>query len=200
MTDISRRQPSLWYAALGLPFLLAGGGFFAYTLFHELTHVTDSLTQVVVPGRAEMDLTHGRTYTVFSEERSVVNGRIYSTTESISGLECRIRSLRNGTVSPMWQARMNTTYDIGGRSGRSVLQFSVPESGKYEFTCAYETSSRGPVTVLAVGAGVAENLFYTIATSLAALFAGMGLSLAVVLTVVIRRYRYGKARPIPHGT
>jgi hypothetical protein len=44
-----------------VPFLLAGGGFFVYTIFHGLTHLTDSLTQVVVPGKAELHLKSGKT-------------------------------------------------------------------------------------------------------------------------------------------
>jgi hypothetical protein len=52
-------RPSLWYCLLGVPFLVGGVGFFLYTLFHELVHMTDSLTQVVVPGRAELSLKGG---------------------------------------------------------------------------------------------------------------------------------------------
>jgi len=180
---------SLWYCLLGVPFLLAGVGFFAYTLFHGITHITDSLTQVVVPGRAELSLKRGQTYTVFLEEHSVVHGKVYSTTESIGGLECGGASVPDGNAVRIAQSSANTTYDVGGRSGRSVLEFSIHEDGKYEFACGYGGNAPGPEAILAVGSGVGEGIFRTVAVSLVAMFAGGGVFLIVLLTVVITRYR-----------
>ena len=194
MNDTPQKPPSLWYCLFGVPFLLAGGGFFAYTLIHGITHVTDSLTQIVVPGRAALDLKRGPTYTVFSEQQSVVNGKIYSTTESIGGLECGVRSVPRGIVIPISQTGMATSYEIGGRSGHSVLQFSVPEDGKYEFSCEYGENARGPETVLAVGTGVGTRIFRTVIGSLGAMFAGICLFLAVLLFVIVKRSRSTKAQ------
>jgi hypothetical protein len=155
--------------------------------------VADSLTQIVVPGGAALDLLRGPTYTVFSEQQSVVNGKIYSTTESISGLECSVRSVLKGIVAPISQTGMATSYELGGRSGHSVLQFSVPEDGKYEFSCEYGANARGPETVLAVGTGVGTKIFRAVIGGLGAMFAGMGLFLAVLLFVILKRGHSTKA-------
>lgn len=195
MNDSIPKQTSLWYALLGVPFLLAGAGFSVYNSIHGLTHLTESLTQIIVPGKAHLDLKSGPTYTVFSEEQSVVNGKIYSTTESIGGLECIVRSVPNGIAVPVGQPSVSTTYTVGGRSGRSVLQFSVPGDGKYEFSCEYGQNARvRPETVLAVGTSVGAKILRSGVVSAGAIFAGVGLFLAVMLTVVARRSRYTKAQ------
>jgi hypothetical protein len=181
----------VWYCLLGVPFLLAGLGFFVYTLYHGITHLTDSLTQVVVPGRAELNLKRGRTYTVFLEEQSVVRGKVYSTKESIGGLECRVNSIPDGNAVRIVQPKSSTTYTAGGRSGRSVLEFSIQEDGTYGFACDYGGNSPGPEAVLAVGSGVGEAILRMVAASIVAMFAGGGLFLMVLLIVLIMRHRDG---------
>jgi hypothetical protein len=83
-------KPSWWYASVGVFFALSGVGLFAYFLLTGIMHLTDSLTQVVVPGRADLRLTQPGRYTIFLEKNSVVNGRIYLVSESVDGLECII--------------------------------------------------------------------------------------------------------------
>jgi hypothetical protein len=191
MTPTPQIRPSLWYCLLGVPFLLAGGGVFLYSLVHGILHLTDSLTQVVVPGKAELKLKCGETYTVFLERHSVVGGKIYSTTEPVAGLECRVRSLATGDAVRIAQPSGSTSYDVGGRSGRSVLEFAIQEDGRYEFACGYEGGSPGPAAVMAVGPGVGKGIFRTVAGSLVAAFAGGGLFLVVLLVVLFLRHRDG---------
>ena len=162
MNQTSAVRPSLWYCLLGVPFLLAGGGFYVYTLSHGLVHVTDSLTQVVVPGKAQLNFKRGVTYTVFLEENTVVRGKVYSANGSISGLECTVRSVANGDPVRMPHPDMSTTYDLGGRSGYSVLEFTIPESGSYEFACGYGEGVHGPEVAMAVGSGVGTRIIMVV--------------------------------------
>ena len=186
---MTRSKISIWHCLWGLPFLLIGGGFFFHALFHGLGHITDSLTQVVVPGRAELNLRRGFTYTVFLEEESVVNGKVYSTTQSVAGLECRARSLQDGAAIAIRKASMGTTYTLGGRSGHSVLEFPIQEDGKYLFACDYGENSKGPEVVVAVGTGIGAAIARTVVEALGALFGGVGLCLIVVLAVLIKSER-----------
>ncbi len=192
MDQSARVQPSLWHCLCGLPFLLIGCGVFGYTLFHGLFHVTDSLTQVVVPGRAELSLQRDTTYTVFLEKQSVVNGRIFSTTQSVDGLACRVTSFQNGAVIPVTTAGSTASYDVNGRSGVSVLRFRTPADGKYLFACDYDPGSSGPEVVLAVGAGVGEGIYRMVLVSLASIFGGAIACTVVVLVVITRRERNKK--------
>src|SRR5258708_36506589 len=116
---MARVRPSLWHCLWGVPFFLIGGGFFFYTLFNGIMHVTDSLTQIAAPGKAELNLQPAR-YSVFLEEQSTVNGTIYSTTQSIDGLVCRASSVQNGAPVAIEKPTMSTSYSVNGRSGHSV--------------------------------------------------------------------------------
>jgi hypothetical protein len=182
MTQI---KPSLWHCLWGVPFFLIGVGFFVYTLFQGLTHATDSLTQIVVPGSAELNLRPGL-YTVFLEEETTVNGKIYSTTQSVAGLTCRVNSVQNGAAISIGRPGGNTTYSVNGRSGHSVLEFSIQQNGRYSFACDYGDSPRGADVVVAVGSGVGEAITRTVFVGLASFFGGIfaGLiPLAMVLTI-----------------
>jgi hypothetical protein len=189
--QIRRIQPSWWHCLWGLPFFLVGVGFFAYTLFHGIMHVTDSLTQIVVPGGTELNLQRGR-YSVFLEEQSVVNGRIYSSVQSIDGLTCRVGSAQNGAAVAMEQAGNSASYSVNGRSGHSVLEFSIQQAGRYNFACDYGENPKGHEVVVAVGSGVSEAIFRTVFGALEAFFGGCCASAIVVLVVVFRRERKKK--------
>jgi hypothetical protein len=187
MNDTVPIRPSWWYCLVGLPFLLIGVGFFAYTLVHDIVHLTDSLVQVVAPGHADLFLKPETTYTVFVERQSIVNGRIYSNEQSISGLVCVVSPASGGKPIPLRQPSMSTSYDVNGRSGKSILQFRTMQGGSYQFSCEYANSSGGSEVVLAVGAGVGEKIISTIVKSLAALFGGIGLASIVFLAVFFAR-------------
>jgi hypothetical protein len=188
LDQTTRVRPSLWQCLWAVPFFLTGAVWFGYTLFHGLMHVTDLLTQVVVPGSAELNLQPGQ-YSVFLEEQSTVNGKIYSTTESVSGLSCRMRSVQTGAPIAMQRSSANVTYDVNGRSGHSVLEFFVKQAGKYEFACDYGGASKGPEVVVAVGSGVGSAITRTVLGGLSAFFGGAGAGVVVILLVVFRRER-----------
>ena len=191
MDQPTQLRPSWWHCLWGLPLLLAGMGVFGYTLFQGITHATDSLTQVVVPGTAELRLHRGR-YTVFLEEDSVVNGKIYSATQPVDGLTCSVTSTQNGSAIAVRQPSMSTTYSVGGRSGHSVLEFPIEQDGNYRFACDYGENTTGPVVVMAVGSGVGEAIFRTVLGALAAFFGGVAAGLIPVVIVVISRERRKK--------
>ena len=180
-------KPSWWYASIGWVLIFAGGALFVYFLFNGLSHLTDSLTQLVVPGHAELSLGTPATYTVFLEEQSVVDGRIYSTTQSVDGLSCTVTMLSGSQKIPLRRPGMSTTYNLGSRSGRSVLEFPVKVAGQYDLSCNYPEDTKGPQTVLAVGSGVGEKIIQTILRSLVSMFGGVGLGVPVIILVSVKR-------------
>ena len=189
---MTQKRTSIWHCLWGLPFLLTGGAVFGYTIFHGLMHITDALTQVVVPGKAELSLQHGQRYTVFLEEQSVVNGKVFSSNESIVGLECHVKSLQRDITIALEKSSMSTSYSVNGRSGHAVLEFPVAEDGRYEFACDYGNAQKGADVVLAIGAGVGDDIFRMVAESLLAAFGGFGACLLVVLVVLFKREREKK--------
>jgi len=185
-------RPSAWYFAFAAAIVLAGFGLFLYALFHGIFHVADDLKQIVAPGEKDLTLMPNLSYTIFLETQSVVDGRIYSTSDRVSGLTCVVTSQQSGnrinTRSPSW----NTTYSLGGRQGESVLEFVTQEAGVYHIACGYEGAGQGPQVVLAIGSGVGERIFSTVAKSMVSLFGGMFLGGAIILTVAVRRSRAKK--------
>ena len=187
LSQASKVRPSWWYALIGLALILAGSGLFAYFLFQGLSRITDSLTQVVVPGHAELSLSTPATYTIFLEEQSVVDGRIYSTTGSVDGLRFSVTMQPGNQQIFLRRASMSASYKLNDRSGRSVLEFPVRVAGRYDLSCEYPQDTKGPQTVVAVGTGVIGKIFRTVLESLISIFGGLGSGALVIALISIKR-------------
>ncbi len=179
----------MWYMLIGAPFLLIGALIFGFSLFNGLRHLSDSLTQIVVPGQADLALNPGETYTVYAESNAVVNGRSYPGGNSLKGLHCEVHQLPGGEAVSLRRPGMTTTYNLGARTGRSILEFTVPAPGDYLFACASRESGSPPEEVIAVGPGISTKIAAMVTRSLLAVFGGGGIALIVFLTVIAKRDR-----------
>jgi len=160
---------------------------FIVFLFKSLTGMEANLQQVVAPGETDLTLHAPGTYTISYEYHSVVGGKVYSTDENISGLECVLVSKAKGSRITLSPSRMNSTYEFGGRSGRSIFDFTIDQPGVYALTSAYPQDQVGPEVVLAVGQDSTAGLFLTVGGGLALVFGSMGIALAVTLITLIKR-------------
>lgn len=185
-------HPPMSYYWFAVPFIVLGMGLFLFTLIHGIFHITDSLTQVVVPGSVELTFKKGLTYTVFLEEESVVNGKLYLSRVAVAGLTCNVKSSATGEAVDIWPAQSSVKYDIGSRSGRSILSFMVPEDGVYGFACQYAEGTNGPETVVAVGTGIGSKIVKLVFTGMAEMFGGEVLALIVFLWIFWQRERAQK--------
>jgi len=168
------------YFILGGVLALAGLILFADSLVRIL-HSTDNLTQIVVPGEEDLPLMPNLTYTIFFETKSVVNGRVYSTTESANGLTCMVISRTSGNKIDTRSPAMNTTYSLSDREGRSMLEFVTDEAGVYNIDCEYKNGSEGTQMVIAVGSGVDQKLVSAIGRGLASFFGGVILGVGIIV-------------------
>lgn len=195
-TSAKSSPSSWWYAVCVLVFLVpasVGGTVFV----RKLLHLTDHLVQVVVPGSADLKFDRPGLNTVFLEEQSVVDGRVYATNDSVSGLTCKVRA-QDGSLLNLHRTSVSTTYQLSGRSGKSALEFNVPGPGTYHFECGYGEGQTGPQVVLAVGSGVGTDIF----VSIGALFAGLGsgfLVAAVVAVVIYQKQRRNRPKTIQYS-
>lgn len=173
----------LWYllAVVVLVAGLAGMGLF---LLERLASPGEDLVQVVVPGETELTLDPG-SYTIFHERRSTVDGRIFSA-DSIAGLGVTLSSAAGEPVA-LAPTSMTGSYELAGRSGGAAFEFEIGDPGVYLLSAAYREGAAGPETVLAVGKGLFGDLFGTILGALAAAFTGMGLAVAIGVTVFVKR-------------
>ena len=192
MAEAPRIRPSAAWYALAAPVFALGVGLALHTLIHGLLHIPDRLTQVVVPGSREFSFQRTIGYTVFLEEESVVDGTIYRTQGAPAGLACKVESLASGRVITPGGARESATYNFQGRSGRAVQSFSVPEDGRYRFTCSYASEQPGPQAVLAIGHGVGQEIVRIVFGCLTWGGAGVLLSTAIIVAVALARERSQK--------
>jgi hypothetical protein len=185
--DTTPITPSRWYYVLAAVIFIAGWALFAGFLFQSLSGMEAGLQRVVVPGEMDITLRERGRYTISYEYRSVIAGKIYSTAENISGLECTLVSKANGSKVALSLTSVNTTYEFGGHAGRAIFDFTIDQPGIYTLTAAYPEGRQGPEIVLAVGEDSTIGLFTTIFTGFAIAFGTIGVSLAITLVTLIKR-------------
>lgn len=183
MSDI---KPSRWYYVLAALIFIAGEAIFFSYIFSNLGGISEGLTQVVVPGNSDLNLSETGKYTVFYENESVVNGRIYSTGQDISGLQVEIKNKSTGFKVPLDSPRGSATYSIGGRTGRSILEFDIVQPGFYELSGWYPNGT-GPEVVLAVGKGLFDNIMSMVVVGIITFFGSALAALAIIIIVYRKR-------------
>lgn len=187
-------SPSRWYYALAGLVFVGGWVLFALFLFKNLSGMGAKLQQVVVPGEADITLREPGEYTIFYEYRSVIGNRVYSTDESLSALGCELVSKAKNSKIALSPSSMDSTYELGGRSGRSVFQFRVDQPGVYELSAGYPEGQKGPQIVLAVGKDFTTGLLMTIFGGLALVFGSIGSAVAITLVTLIKRHKLKQLR------
>ena len=180
-------SPSLWFYALAIFIVLSGFAGFAGLLYSGISDSVSGLMQIKAPGNAEINLTESGEWTIFYENNSYFDGKIYSTGEEISGLEVRVREKATGLHQAVYPANVSFSYILGSRSGRSILAFRAPRAGVYQLNSSYPGRA-GPEIVLAVGKGMAEGMFSSVALSLALLFG------SIVLASIVAYYTYSRRK------
>ena len=185
-------SPSRWYYALAGAVIVAGVAFFVITIWKGVSSLPSKLQQVVAPGKAELTLSTSGDYTIFYEYQSVIGNRVYSTGEDVPGLECTLISKATGAPVALSRSAVNSTYSIGGRSGKSVFDFHIDQPSVYEITSGYPEGRQGEEVVLAVGQGVAMGIIKMVFQSIGILFGSIALTIAIVLITAIKRRNSAK--------
>ena len=180
-------SPGLWYYALSVLILILGFAAFAGLLYSGISESASGLMQITAPGNADLNLSESGEYTIFYENNSYFDGKIYSTGEEISGLEIRVREKATGLDLLVYPAKASYSYSLGGRSGRSILAFQAERSGVHQFNSSY-SGAAGPRVVLAIGKGMAEGLLFTIAISIAALLG------SILLAAIVAYYTFSRRK------
>jgi hypothetical protein len=193
-TIVSKPPPARgWYIAAGFLLVasIAGAGLFVVS---RAAGLTNQLFQVVVPGRADLNLQATGTYTIFHEYRSVIDGKEYVSDASLSDLNVTIQSA-DGEQLKVALLTGTSRYAVSGRAGYSVFTFDVTRPGLYRLTASYRDGRAEPRTVIAVGSGFVGGILETVMIALAITFSGIGC--AVVLLVVVYRARHRRRQDTP---
>lgn len=172
--------------------LIAGLAATATFLVLQLRDLGAGVRQVVVPGVAELELEEVGGYTIFHETGATVDGRYYAA-DDVSGLAVTVTD-PDGKPVDVRSAGVTTSYEFGGRKGRSILAFDIERPGTYLLKGEYPGGA-GSDVVLAVGHGFGRRLGATIAGALALAFGSAAIALALAVATFLRRYNAKRRTP-----
>lgn len=150
------------------------------SLWRVMSEVED-MQRVVVPGSHDLEL-QSRTYTIYWESRSVVDGTAYMNPGQAT-VRCQLGTPAGEPVS-IRGASVDKTYTFGSSyQGESLFEFDIDRPGTYRLSCEMlgESSSQG---VLAIGQGMAIG---SIVLGLLGGMVAFGLGLFIILRTHMRR-------------
>lgn len=185
-------KPGRWLYGVAVVIFFIGISALGAFLYVNISGITESGKQVVVPGKSDIFLDGPGNYTIFHEYRSVVNNKVYSTNSDISGLKCFLKDRSTNSEIKLSLPAGNSTYTIGGREGRSILEFRIEKSGPYELSAYYEGISNGPEIVLAVEKNFMGKIFMLVLGALAILFFTIAAGVSIIVITIIKRENYRK--------
>jgi len=184
--------PSRGYYALAAVVFVGGWVFFGIFLFKNLSGLADQLQQVVVPGKAQLNLPSPGKYTIYYEYESVVGSKVYSTGRNFSGLDVTLASAARGDQIALSRTSVDSRYSMGGRSGAAVFDFTIDRPGAYELAAHYPEGEEGPEVVLAVGQGFTGRILTTVFGALGIVFGSIGLAVAIAVITAVKRHNAKK--------
>jgi hypothetical protein len=182
-------RPGRWYYGLAAVVFISGWVLFGLFLYRNLSGISSKLQQVVVPGKTQLSLNRPGSYTIYYEQESVFGSKVYSTSRSLSGLECTVTAKATGEEVALSRAAVSSRYSVGGRSGYSVFDFKIDRPGIYEIAAQYPEGQEGPEVVLAVGQGFTMRVLTTVFGGLAIIFGSMGLAVAIAVYTAVKRHK-----------
>jgi len=200
--DNQRTKPSgLYYGLAALA--LALGCLLATAILYPGTrglpasiaeaHDLSRLTQVVVPGSADLTLSRTGAYAVYYEYHSVVDGVEHIGSEKPPTLECSLTLKSTAREIPVvpdfvetnrYSARMGKGK--GKRAGVLIMSTTIDDPGNYTFSCRYPDGREQPEIVLAVGQNILWEDIGIMARTAGSVLGGLAvLCISGVIAVVI---------------
>jgi hypothetical protein len=119
------------------------------------------LTQVVVPGTADLTLSRTGAYAVYHEYQGAIDGVAYARSETPPELFCALTANDTGSQLPLvpdyvesHQYTKGLGRGRGVRTGVLIMSTTVDRPGEYTFSCRYPDGREQPKIVLAVGQNI----------------------------------------------
>jgi len=204
--DTQKKKLSALYYVLGALSLLIGCLVTTAILFFGARDLPASiaeaydlngLTQIVVPGSANLALSRTGAYAVYYEHRSVVDGVEYINGETPPSLNCILTRQTTQDEIPLVPDFVETNeYSTKDRrrEGKLLMSTTVDEPGNYTFSCQHPDGSDQPKYVLAFGQNLVWELFRSIAGAAGSILGSLvvivvtGISaMAIIIVVAIKR-------------
>jgi hypothetical protein len=179
--------PSRWFHLIALAMLAAGAICGYKALVAAIDTLQGGLTQEIFPGEVTVSFPAPGNYEIYYEDHSEFNGRVFDTGSRVPGLAFTVSDSESGEDIPVHRASLNETYNLNGRTGRSVLQFHISKPGSYKVSASYDDNEKHEDAVFAVGnAQIGRFVFLIFAMILSAFIFGGG-ALLVIILIEVRR-------------
>ena len=203
----SKPKPTRWYYVLAILipiFACLGTALLVYPTVPELPGALKAtgihnLTQVVVPGSADIHFPKAGAYAVYYEYRSIVDGVRYDRGKHPPSINCKLTSNATGEDIPLARDYIEgNVYETQHRERVGVLikSISIDQPGVYNFSCHYTGGRTYPRIVLAVGPNVVWEFFNIVAKPVAAIICGVlvfvcacGISMLIIGIVAFKRHQ-----------
>jgi len=205
----SKAKPTRWYYVLAILipiFACLGTALIVYGSVPKLPGAleawgTKKLTQLVVPGSAEIHFPKPGAYAVYYEYRSVIDGVSYFRDERPPRLRCQLRSKKTGEAVTLAPSTVEgDVYTYPKRAGVMFKRISIDQPGVYDFSCQYPDGGSYPKSVMAVGPNLIWEFFNVALKPIAAVLCGAlvfvsacGVSLLIIGIVAFKRHRSKEA-------
>jgi hypothetical protein len=202
---MNKIKPTRWYYLLAILipiFACVGMGLFVYGNLPKLPGALEALgiknlTQVVVPGSAEIHFPESGAYAVYYEYRSVVDGVSYFRDAYPLNIRCQLRSKSTGkSVKLDHSTVIGDVYAYPERAGVMFKRISMDQPGVYNFSCQYPDGRTDPQIVMAVGPNLVWEFFNVALKPIAAMLCGSfvfvsacGISILITGLVAFKRHR-----------
>jgi len=196
MSEI-KQKPTRWYYVLAslIPiFACLGTALLVYPNVPELPGALEAmgvknLTQVVVPGSADVSFPQKGAYAVYYEYRSVIDGVSYARDEYPPIMRCQLRSKATGEAVKFEPSHVKGNIYVTQnpkRVGVMYKQISIDQPGIYTFSCQYTDGAAIPKSVMAVGPNIVWGFFNIAAKPIVAILCGtFAFVFACVISVLI---------------
>ena len=204
MSD-SKLKPTRWFYVLAILipiFECLGAALLVYPNVPKLPGALEGmgindLTQVIVPGSAEVLFPKAGGYAVYYEYRSIIDGVSYIRDKYPPSINCKLTSKATGSnvalVADYVEGNIYSTQNQE-RAGVLINSIIIREPGIYIFSCQYTGGRTVPQIALAVGPNIVWEFFNIAAKPVAAIICGgfvfvgaLGISILIMGFVAFKR-------------
>jgi hypothetical protein len=205
-------RPSSWSYGLAVLVLVLGCAIasmiFVLAIRGPADAVADArdlsqLTQVIVPGTADLTLSQTGAYAVYHEYQGVMDGVAYARSPAPPQLDCALATKDTGRQVPLVPDYVETNQYTKGlgrgrgiRAGVLIMSTTVDRPGDYTFSCRYPDGREQPQIVLAVGQNIVWEEMRILAraavpvlSSLALVGASGAVAAGVAIIIAVKRHR-----------
>lgn len=155
----------------------------------RMAHTVDGYQRVPSRSGGSVSLAHPGTYTIFYEEPSGADDLTYRLSPAV-----RVEG-PDGEVAPLRYSNVTETYDVNGRRGRRIGEFTAIQVGTYRLvTREFGTTSGGERGYGTFAVGRRGPLGAALPTFLLGIFLGLGLAVVGGVVMIVTGVRRNSAR------